>query len=63
LPAIHTRQADITDQQVDALGRIEYRFDAVTITSLDEAGEKGAKARLRMLCGMPQPVSMALSTA
>ncbi|MNY24571.1 hypothetical protein D3C86_1582980 [compost metagenome] len=36
LPAIHAGQADIADQQVDALGRIEYRHGAITITGLDE---------------------------
>ncbi|MNP16223.1 hypothetical protein D3C76_1086110 [compost metagenome] len=36
MPAVHAGQADIADQQVDALGRIEYRHRAIAITGFDE---------------------------
>ncbi|MNN68287.1 hypothetical protein D3C81_1839860 [compost metagenome] len=36
MPAIHAGQADVADQQVDALGRIQNRHRAVGITGLDE---------------------------
>ncbi|MNN55443.1 hypothetical protein D3C81_1703180 [compost metagenome] len=36
LPTVHARQTDITDQQIDALRRVQNRHRAVSIPGLDK---------------------------